>query len=170
MSAFFFLLWLIGGIPAAVLSEVVQSERPGLARAARVAFAVVLGIDLLAAAAAFAIGNSNPDSALRATRSIWWLTVIAGGIPLALVSGVAVRRGYCRHRVVLAVATTTTAALYVAFPFGFVPRGRRLRGLPRFEHEHHALDILVLVTPTLMLLASEVWRQRQVIAPASSGT
>src|SRR6185437_14307851 len=143
VSALFVFLWFAGGIPVAILSEVVKADSPRIARAGRVAFALLLGVDLLLAAAAFSAGNSNPDARLHATRSIWWLTVVAGGIPLALVSGRAVRRGYVGHRLVLAGAAVLTAALYLVFPLGFVPSGEKLTGLGRFAHEHHALGIAV---------------------------
>lgn len=82
------------------------------------------------------------------------------GIPLALVSGLAVRRGYTgRHRLVLAVATLITAGLYVVFPLGFVPFGHKLTGLARWEHEHHLLGLAILLIPTLILLADEVRRK-----------
>jgi hypothetical protein len=167
VSALFVLLWFAGGIPVAILSEVVRAESPRLARAARIAFALLLGVDLLLAALAFSAGNSNPDARFHATRSIWWLTVVAGGIPLALVSGRAVRRGYVGHRLVLAGATLLTAALYLAFPFGYVPAGDKLTGLGRFAHEHHALGIVILLLPTLILLADELRRKREVTRPDS---
>jgi hypothetical protein len=161
VSALFVFLWFAGGIPVAILSEVVKADSPRIARAGRVAFALLLGADLLLAAAAFSAGNSNPDARLHATRSIWWLTVVAGGIPLALVSGRAVRRGYVGHRLVLAGAAVLTAALYLVFPLGFVPSGEKLTGLGRFAHEHHALGIAVLLVPSLILLADELRRKRQ---------
>lgn len=161
MSALFFWLWIAGGVPAIILGEIMRVERPWVVRSARIAFAFLLGADLLLAAVAFAVGNSDPDERLRATRSIWWLTVILGGIPLALVSGLAVRRGYTgRRRPALIVAILTMAVLYLAFPFGFFPVDRPLTGLGRFEHEHHALDIAILLIPTLILLASELrWKE-----------
>ncbi|MGH3053845.1 MAG: hypothetical protein ACRDL7_02585, partial [Gaiellaceae bacterium] len=88
---------------------------------------------------------------------LWWFTIVAAGVPLALVSGLAVRRGYIGHLVVLAVATLTTAALYLAFPLGFTPKSQpRLTGLGRFEHDHHLLGIGILLIPTLILLANEL--------------
>ena len=161
MSSLFFWLWLVGGFPAIILGEIMRVERPWILRAARIAFALLLGVDLLLAALVFTVGNSDPDARLRATRSIWWLTVILGGIPLALVSGWAVRRGYTgRRRPALVAATLTMAALYVAFPLGFFPVGRQLTGLGRFEHEHHALDIAILLIPTLILLVNELrWKE-----------
>jgi hypothetical protein len=166
MSALFFWLWLAGGIPAVILGEIMRVENAWILRAARIAFALLLSADLLFAAVAFAVGTSNPDENLRATRSIWWLTVILGGVPLAIVSGLAVRRGYTGHRFALIAATLTTAVLFVAFPFGFVPADQPLTGLGRFEHEHHALDIAILLIPALILLTDELRRKREV-APAS---
>lgn len=165
MSALFFWLWLAGGLPAVALGEIMRLERPGIVRAARIAFALLLWADLLFAAVAFAVGTSNPDENLRATRSTWWLTVILGGIPLALVSGLAVRRGYTGHRFALAAATLTTALLYLAFPFGFVSVDQPLSGLGRFEHDHHALDIVILLIPALILLANELRWKREEVAP-----
>jgi hypothetical protein len=161
MSSLFFWLWIAGGFPAIILGEIMRVDRPWIVRAARIAFAFLLGVDLLLAAVAFTVGNADPDARLRATRSIWWLTVILGGVPLALVSGFAVRRGYPgRRRPALIAATLTMAALYLAFPLGFVPVGEPLTGLARFEHEHHALDIAILLIPTLILLANELrWKE-----------
>ena len=159
MSALFFWLWAAGGFPAIILGEIMRVDRAWVIRAARIAFALLLGADLLLAAVFFSVGTSNPDQRLNATRSIWWLTIILGGIPLALVSGIAVRRGYRGHRLVLAVACLATAALYLLFPFGFVPAGHELTRLGRFEHEHHWIDILVLLIPTFFLLANELrWK------------
>jgi hypothetical protein len=158
VSALFVWLWIAGGVPAAILSEIVQAERPRIARAGRIAFGLLLGADLLLAAVAFSVGNY--DSSVHATRSIWWLTVIAGGVPLALVSGLAVRRGYTGHRLALVAATLTTAVLYLAFPLGFIPATYPLTGLGRFEHDHHALGIAILLIPSLILLANELrWKQ-----------
>ena len=165
MSALFFWLWLAGGIPAVILGELMRLERPWVLRGARIGFAVVLAADLLFAAVAFSVGTSNPDENLRATRSTWWLTVILGGIPLAIVSGLAVRRGYTGHRLALVAATLTTAVLFLAFPFGFIPADRPLTGLGRFEHDHHTLDLVVLLIPTLILLADEL-RWKRVVAPS----
>ena len=83
-----------------------------------------------------------------------------GGIPLALVSGLAVRRGYAGHRLALAAATLTTAALYVVFPLAFIPATQPLTGLGRWVHVHHLLGIAILLIPTLFLLANELrWKQ-----------
>jgi hypothetical protein len=137
-----------------------RAERQWILTTARVAFALLLGGDLLLAAVAFAVGNANADLRMNATRGIWWMTVLLGGIPLALVSGLAVRRGYTGRRLALVVATLLAAGLYLAFPLGFVPRDRPLTGLGRFEHAHHELDIAILLVPTLILLANELrWKR-----------
>jgi lysylphosphatidylglycerol synthetase-like protein (DUF2156 family) len=162
MSALFFWIWLAGGIPAVTLGEIMRAERPWVVRAARIAFALLLGADLLFAAVVFAVGSSNPDERLRATRSIWWLTITLGGIPLALVSGLAVRRGYTGHRLALSAATLITAVLYLSFPFGFTPADQPLNRLGRFGHEHHALAVAILLIPTLLLLTNELRWKREV--------
>jgi hypothetical protein len=149
-------LWFVGGSPAAVLGEVVQSDSPRIARAGRIAFALLLGFDLLLAAVVFSVGNS---SLIHMTRSLWWFTVLAGGVPLALVSGFAVRRGYAGHRPAVVSATLTTAVLYLAFPLGFVPATDRLTGLGRFEHDHRVAGIAIFLIPTLILLLDEFRRQ-----------
>lgn len=156
MAILFVLLWFAGGVPLAILSEVVKADSPRLVRVARIAFALLLAGDLVLAALFFSVGNSNPDSHLHATRGIWWVTIVLGGIPLALVSGFAVRRGFTGHRVVLAVATLITAGLYLAFPFGFIAAGKPLTGLGRWEHDHYALDLVILFVPCLILLANEL--------------
>jgi hypothetical protein len=51
-------------------------------------------------------------------------------------------------------------ALYLAFPIGSIPTHRALTGLGRFDHKHHAFDVLALFAPTLILLASEALRGR----------
>jgi hypothetical protein len=165
MSAVFALLWFVGGAPAAVLGEVVRADNPRIARAGRIGFALLLGVDLLLAAVIFSAGQASASE--RMTRSLWWFTIIAAGVPLALVSGLAVRRGYPgKSRIALVVATLTTAALYVAFPLGFIPRDQTLTGLGRWEHEHHVLGIAILLIPTLILLVNELrWKQEE--APAS---
>jgi hypothetical protein len=158
MAALFIGLWIAGGMPAGILGEVVQADSPRTRRAGRIAFAFLLGIDLLLAALVLAVGADAPTSHM--TRGLWWFTIIVAGIPLALVSGLAVRRGYAGRRVVLAAATLTTAALYVVFPFAFIPVGQPLTGLGRWVHEHHLLGIAILLIPTLILLANELlWRQ-----------
>lgn len=157
MAALFIWIWILGGFPAAVLSEVVRSESPRTARVGRIAFALVLWVDLLIAALVLSIGADAPTS--PKSRELWWVTVIGAGIPLALVSGYAVRRGYTgSHRVVLAVASLLTAGLYVAFPLGFVPIGHKLTGLALWVHDHHLLGLAILLIPTLILLADELRR------------
>jgi hypothetical protein len=96
--------------------------------------------------------------------SLWWFTIIAAGIPLAVVSGLAVRRGYPgERRVALVVATLATAALYLVFPLGFVPRDKpRVTGLGLWMHEHHVLGIAILLIPTLILLVNELrWKHEE---------
>jgi hypothetical protein len=163
VSALFAWLWIAGAAPAVVLGEVVRAESPRIARTGRIAFALLLGADLLLAAVFFSAGNHGLT--VDTTRGIWWVTAILAGVPLALVSGFAVRRGYAGHRLALAAATLTTAALYLAFPLGFVPPTHPLSGLGRFEHAHHALDVLILLVPSLILLADELGR-RGAAAPA----
>lgn len=158
MVAFLFVLWIIGGAGAAFLGVAVAADNPRIARAGRVGFAVLLAVDLFAGAVIFAIGQSNPNPDYNTTRSMWWLFAIAGGIPLAFVSGVLVRRGYVGHRLVLWSAVLLTAALYLTFPFAFTPADQELRGLGRFEHGHHAIDVVVLLLPSLILLVDEVFR------------
>jgi hypothetical protein len=161
MTALFIWLWVIGGFPAAVLGEVVQSETPRIARAGRIAFAFLLWVDLLIAAVVFSVGADAPP---RMSHSLWWFTVIAAGIPLAIVSGIAVRRGYTgRHRPVLAAASLVTAGLYVVFPLGFVPLTEQPTGLGLWEHEHHLLGIAILLIPTVILLADELTRRNEVV-------
>ena len=163
MAALFVWLWIVGGVPAAVLGEVVRAGSPRVARAGRIAFALLLGVDLLLAAVVFAAGQYAASAPM--SLSLWWFTIIAAGIPLALVSGLAVRRGYPgKRRIALVVATLTTAALYVAFPLGFIPRDNpRLTGLGRWMHDHHALGIAILLIPTLILVVNEVgWKQEEV--------
>jgi hypothetical protein len=154
----FAVLWIAGGVPAAILSEVVRAESPRTRRKGRIAFAFLLGFDLLLAALVLSIGADASTGSM--TRGIWWLTVVLGGIPLALVSGLAVRRGYAGHRLALATATLTTAALYVVFPLSFVPSGKQLTGLGRWDHDHRLLGIAILFIPTLILLATELrWKE-----------
>jgi hypothetical protein len=158
MAWLFVGLWIAGGIPAVVLGEVVRAESPRTRRAGRIAFAFLLGIDLLLAALVLAVGADAPTSPM--SLSLWWFTIIVGGIPLALVSGLAVRRGYAGHRLVLAAATLATAALYVVFPLAFIPVGQPLTGLGRWVHDNHLLGIAILLIPTLILLANELlWKQ-----------
>jgi hypothetical protein len=158
VAALFIYLWIAGGIPAVVLGEVVQAESPRTRRAGRIAFALLLGVDLLLAGVVLAVGADAPTAHM--TRGLWWFTIIVSGIPLALVSGLAVRRGYAGHRIVLAAATLTTAALYVVFPFAFIPATEPLTGLGLWVHDHHLLGITILFIPTLILLANELrWKQ-----------
>ena len=162
MAALFIWLWVVGGFPAAVLGEVVQSETPRIARTGRIAFAFLLWVDLLIAAVVFSVGADAPTSPMSA--SLWWFTVIAAGIPLALVSGLAVRRGYTgRHRPVLAAASLVTAGLYVVFPLGFVPVTKQLTGLGLWEHEHRLLGLAIFLIPTVILLADELTRKNEVL-------
>jgi hypothetical protein len=156
MALLFVWFWAVGGIPAAILGEVVRADNPRIVRAGRIAFAFLLAVDLLLAAVIFSAGQDSPSSHM--TRSLWWFTVIVAGVPLALFSGFAVRRGYRgKRRLALLVATLTTAALYLAFPLGFVPDSRpRLTGLGLWAHEHHLLGIAILLVPTLILLVSEL--------------
>jgi hypothetical protein len=166
MSALFAWLWIVGGSAAAILGEVVRAESPRIARAGRIAFALLLGVDLLLAAVVFSVGADAPT--VHMTRSLWWFTIVIAGVPLALVSGLAVRRGYPgHHRVALVVATLTTAALYLAFPLGFFPATQpRLTGLGRWEHDHHALGIAILLIPTLILLVDELrWKGEMAPGP-----
>ena len=78
--------------------------------------------------------------------------------PLAFVSGLAVRRGYVGHQLVLWSAVLLTAALYLAFPIGFTPAHQDLQGLGSFEHGHPALDVALLLLPSLILLFAEAYR------------
>ena len=166
MAALFIWLWVIGGIPAAVLSDVVRSATPRVARAGRIGFAFLLWLDLLMAAVVFSVGAEDSGSG-HTTRSFWWFIVIGAGIPLALVSGFVVRHGYTgRHRPVLIAASLATAALYFVFPLGFVPPTQPLTGLARFEHDHHVLGVAILLIPTLILLADELTRKGEAVAPA----
>lgn len=161
MPYLFAVLFIVGAAPAAFLGVGVRSESPRLARAARIAFAFLLTADLLLAAGVFSVDTSNGDSTLNATRSLWWVTLLLGCFPLAVASGLAVRRGYAGHRVALVIATVATASLYLAFPLGFVPANEQLRGLGRWEHDHHVLDIAILFVPALILLASELLRTKE---------
>jgi hypothetical protein len=162
MPALFVWLWVIGGVPAAILGEVVRADSPKIARAGRIAFALLLWVDLLVAATVLSVGADAPTSPM--SQSLWWFTVIAAGIPLALVSGLAVRRGYRGgHRVVLVTATLITAGLYVVFPLAFVPVNKPLTGLGLWAHEHHLLGLAILLIPAVVLLVDEL-RRNEVVA------
>lgn len=156
MAALFVLVWIVGAAPAAVLNLVMRADNPRTVRLGRIGFALLLALDLFFAALVFLVDTANPASNLNMTRSLWWVTAVLGGVPIIVVSGIAVRRGYSRHRVVLGVAVLAAAALYLAFPLGFVPADQPLGGLGRFEHANHVLDVFVLLVPTLILLASEL--------------
>jgi hypothetical protein len=169
MAVLFIGLWIAGGIPAAILGEVVQAESPRTRRAGRIAFASLLWIDLLLAALVLAVGADAPTSPM--SRSLWWFTIIVGGIPLALVSGLAVRRGYAGHRLVLGAAVLTTAALYVVFPLAFIPVGQPLTGLGLWVHDHYLLGLAILCIPTLILLANELrWNEEATPDPEPGPT
>jgi hypothetical protein len=170
MAALFIGLWIVGGIPAGILGEVVQAESARTRKAGRIAFAFLLWIDLLIAALVLAVGADAPTSHM--TVGLWWFTIIVGGIPLALVSGLAVRRGYAGwHRLALAAAVFTTAALYVVFPFAFFPYGEPLTGLGRWVHEHHLLGLAILFIPTLILLVNELlWNEEATPDPEPGPT
>jgi hypothetical protein len=168
MAALFIWIWIIGGFPAAILSEVVRAESPRTARVGRVAFALVLWVDLLIAALMLSVGADAPSSPM--SRELWWVTVVGAGIPLALVSGYAVRRGYTgSHRVVHAAASLLTAGLYVALPLGFVPFGHKLTGLALWVHDHHLLGLAILLVPTLLLLADELRRTSEEVPGPEPG-
>jgi hypothetical protein len=170
MAAVFIGLWIAGGFPAGVLGEVVQADSARTRRAGRIAFAFLLWIDLLVAALVLAVGADAPTSHM--TEGLWWFTIIVAGIPLALVSGLAVRRGYAGHWHLLALtaATLTTAALYVAFPLAFIPATQPLTGLGRWVHEHHLLGIAILFIPTLILLVNELfWNEEATPEPEPGG-
>jgi len=161
VAFFFFVLLMFGFATAGVLSVIVRSDNPRVVGLGRTMFAFVPGAALLIAAGVFSVANTGANNELTATRSIWWLTVVAGGIPFAAIAGIAVRRGYAgRRRLELALALLVTAALFFAFPLGFIP-GPPLTGLGLWEHTHHALDVVVLLVPTLILLGAEVLRGRE---------
>ncbi|MGH3056006.1 MAG: hypothetical protein ACRDL7_13615, partial [Gaiellaceae bacterium] len=69
MAALFIWLWIAGGAPAAVLGEVVRADSPRIARAGRIAFALLLGVDLLLAAVMFSVGDAA--FTIHTTRSLW---------------------------------------------------------------------------------------------------
>ncbi len=159
MTGFVVLLWIVGGAGAGVLSVVVGAENPRIVRAGRIGFALLLAVDLFLAALILAIGTSNGDPAGNTTRSMWWMFVIGGGIPLAFVSGFAVRRGFVGHRLALWSAVLLTAALYLVFPFAFTPAGQELQGLGRFAHANRAIAVVILLLPSLIILGSEMLRR-----------
>lgn len=169
MAFLFVWLWIVGGVPAAILGEVVRADNPRIARAGRICFALLLGVDLLLAAVIFSAGQDAASGAM--SLSLWWFTIIAAGVPLALVSGLAVRRGYPgKRRIALVTATLATAALYVAFPLGFIQRDKPLTGLGRWEHDHRLLGIAILLIPTLILLVNELgWKHEERPAPEPDG-
>jgi hypothetical protein len=164
-SAMILWIWIIGGFPAAVLGEIVRADSPRTARAGRIAFAFLLGVDLLFAAVILSIGTDAPTANM--TRGLWWVTIVLAGVPLVLVSGLAVRRGYPGYRrLPLLVATLMTAGLYVVFPLAFTPTNRPPTGLGLWVHEHRLLGVAVLLIPTLILLVNE-FRWKQAEAPPS---
>ena len=150
----FFGIWFVGLFLAGCLNVGARSENGRILRARRVAFAFVLAIQLLLVTSIYVGANTNFQGGL------WWVIALGCGLPIAVASGVAVRDAYAGHRVVLVVAVVAAAALYLAFPLGFVPPGRALTGLGRFLHDHRPLDTLALFVPTLILLASEALRGR----------
>jgi hypothetical protein len=160
-SAMILWIWIIGGFPAAVLGEIVRADSPRTARAGRIAFAFLLGVDLLFAAVILSIGTDAPTANM--TRGLWWVTIVLAGVPLVLVSGLAVRRGYPGYRrLPLLVATLMTAGLYVVFPLAFTPTNRPPTGLGLWVHEHRLLGVAVLLIPTLILLVNEFrWKQAE---------
>jgi hypothetical protein len=167
MSALFGWIWIFGGGAVAVLGEVMRAENPRTVRVARIAFAFLLWADLLFAAIMLSIGNAAAGS--HGTPGLWWFTVIAAGIPLAFVSGIAVRRAYRgRHRLALIAATLTTAALYVAFPLAFTSVGKHPTGLGLWVHEHHLISIAILFVPTLILLVDELTRKGEAVPQPAS--
>jgi hypothetical protein len=166
-SAMILWIWIIGGFPAAVLGEIVRADSPRTARAGRIAFAFLLGVDLLFAAVILSIGTDAPTANM--TRGLWWVTIVLAGVPLVLVSGLAVRRGYPGYRrLPLLVATLMTAGLYVVFPLAFTPTNRPPTGLGLWVHEHRLLGVAVLLIPTLILLVNE-FRWKQAEAPPPRG-
>lgn len=161
MSYLFFVAWMAGLAGAGIASALVTADNPRVARAGRIWFALVLLADLLLFTLFFMLGTRDGDSATFAwSRSFWWLMAGACGIPLALLSGLAVRRGYAGHRLALVSSILATCALYLAFPLGFVAGSGWLTGIGRFEHTHRPLDAALLLIPTMILLVSEVLRGR----------
>lgn len=156
MVAFLFVLWIVGGAGAGVLNVVVSSDNPRIVRAGRVAFALLLAADLFAGAVVFAVGQGGEKP--LTTQSMWWLFALAGGVPLAFVSGLLVRRGYTGRAAELWTAVLVTALVWLAFPLGFIAAGQPHTGLGAWEHNHHAADVVVLLIPTLILLGAEALR------------
>jgi hypothetical protein len=156
------LLWAVGGAFAAVASEVARAERPALVTLARLLFALALGVELLGSAAAFAAADSNAEVGYHGSHTRWLVYALGGGVPLTLLSGFLVRRGFAglRQKVVLAVATLAAAGLYIAFPYAYAAPGVPLHGLALWAHRHHLLAAVVLVTPTALLLLMELSRGR----------
>jgi hypothetical protein len=159
MWPLFLWVWIIGAGGAAVLFEVARAESARVARAGRIAFAVWVSLLLLGVAVAFGTQNALQGNGLS-TRSGWWALVIFGGVPVSLLCGLGMLKAYRGRRLWLAGGVLLSAALYVAFPLGYEPPRRRLHGLARFEHLHHALDVVALLTPALVLLAGELREPR----------
>ena len=165
LAELFFVAWMVGLAGAGVASVLVPSDNPQVARAGRVWFALVLLADLLLPTVFFMLEKRDGSGSLSGSRSFWWLMALACGIPLALVSGFAVRRGYVGHRLALTSSILATCVLYLAFPLGFESGSGELTGLGRFEHTHRPFDIAILLIPTLILLVSEVLRGRDAPDP-----
>jgi hypothetical protein len=150
-----FAIWLVGLAGAGTLNAAADSASERVRRVGRVAYAGVIAIDLLFVALIYAA--TSPAT----LHSLWWVIALACGVPIAAVTGVAVKPAYAGgYRVVLIAAVVTTAVLYLAFPLGFVPSGQELTGLGRFEHAHHRLDVVLLLIPALIVLAGEMLRGR----------
>ncbi len=158
MASFVVVLWLIGLAGAGVITVAVVSDNPRIVRLGRIGFAALLAVELFAGVVVFTIGQANASPGLRTTQSMWWLFALGGGVPLAFASGLIVRRGFAGHRLVLWSAVTLTAALWLVFPFAFTPAGQELQGLGRFVHTHHALTIVALLLPSLIVLVGELFR------------
>ena len=156
-------IWGVAFFGSAALNSVMRSDNPVVIRRGRIAFALLLALELLGVADAFN-GRSHHTS-----HALWWGIALGGGIPIAIVLGFTIRRAYIGHRVALISAVLAAAALFLAMPLGFVPPHETLTGLGRFEHAHHALDIVALLIPTLILLASEV-RRGHIEGPAQEFT
>ena len=155
MWPLFLWVWIVGAGGTAVLFEVAQAETVWVARAGRTAFAAWVSLLLLGVAVAFGTQSAQPGNGLS-TRSGWWALVIFGGVPVSLLCGIGMLKAYRGRRFWLAGGVLLSAALYAAFPLGYEPSGRRLHGLARFEHLHHALDVVALLIPALVLLAADL--------------